>query len=103
MKIVSTTKKVELHLRKSLFCSLFWSFVSSFLQDDDTTAMDEDVKVLHKPDPAFQETLIGEVIPDPMEGEQTWPTEEELREAGYLIILYLPVRKYTKTFARVKT
>ena len=68
--------------------SLFWSFVSSFLQDDDTTAMDEDIKVLHKADPAFQETLISEVIPDPMEGEQTWPTEEELREAGYLIICY---------------
>ena len=50
--------------------------------------MDEDIKVLHKADPAFQETLISEVIPDPMEGEQTWPTEEELREAGYLIICY---------------
>ena len=25
--------------------------------------------------------MISEVVPDPMEGEQTWPTEEELQEA----------------------
>ena len=29
----------------------------------------------------MQESLVGEVIPDPMEGEQTWPTEEELTAA----------------------
>ena len=23
---------------------------------------------------------MSEVVPDPMEGEQTWPSEEELRE-----------------------
>ena len=28
-----------------------------------------------------QVSLESEVVPDPMEGEQTWPTEEELREA----------------------
>ena len=28
-----------------------------------------------------QESLVGEVVPDPMEGEQTWPTEEELMAA----------------------
>lgn len=28
----------------------------------------------------LQESLASEVIPDPMEGEQTWPSEEELRE-----------------------
>ena len=28
----------------------------------------------------LQESLVSEVIPDPMEGEQTWPSEEELRE-----------------------
>ncbi|KAG8186569.1 hypothetical protein JTE90_020866 [Oedothorax gibbosus] len=28
-----------------------------------------------------QESLQSEVIPDPMEGEQTWPTQEELDEA----------------------
>ena len=30
---------------------------------------------------ATQVSLESEVVPDPMEGEQTWPTEEELREA----------------------
>ena len=38
-------------------------------------------RLLEKADPARQETLQREVIPDPMEGEQTWPTEEELAEA----------------------
>lgn len=28
-----------------------------------------------------KESLQSENIPDPMEGEQTWPTEEELAEA----------------------
>ncbi|XP_044139831.1 pre-rRNA-processing protein TSR1 homolog [Bufo gargarizans] len=43
--------------------------------------MEEDVKVLMKADPSVQESLQSEVVPDPMEGEQTWPTEEELKEA----------------------
>ncbi|XP_012581878.1 PREDICTED: pre-rRNA-processing protein TSR1 homolog isoform X2 [Condylura cristata] len=44
--------------------------------------MEEDIKVLMKADPDRQESLQTEVIPDPMEGEQTWPTEEELNEAN---------------------
>lgn len=43
--------------------------------------MEEGVVVLMKADPSKQESLQSEVAPDPMEGEQTWPTEEELREA----------------------
>ncbi|XP_051891779.1 pre-rRNA-processing protein TSR1 homolog [Pristis pectinata] len=43
--------------------------------------MEEEVKVLMKADCSKQESLESEVVPDPMEGEQTWPTEEELREA----------------------
>ncbi|KAJ7400732.1 Pre-rRNA-processing protein TSR1 like protein [Pitangus sulphuratus] len=46
-----------------------------------TDEMEEDVKVLMKADPSKQESLQSEVVPDPMEGEQTWPTEEELQEA----------------------
>uniref|UniRef100_A0A2K6P6E3 Pre-rRNA-processing protein TSR1 homolog n=1 Tax=Rhinopithecus roxellana TaxID=61622 RepID=A0A2K6P6E3_RHIRO len=45
---------------------------------DDT---EEGLKVLMRADPDRQESLQAEVIPDPMEGEQTWPTEEELSEA----------------------
>lgn len=41
----------------------------------------EEVKVLMKADTKEQEPLLTEVVPDPMEGEQTWPTEEELKEA----------------------
>ncbi|EDK99279.1 mCG128602, partial [Mus musculus] len=52
----------------------------------DTAAdMEEDLKVLMKADPDHQEILQTEVIPDPMEGEQTWPTEEELDEADDLL------------------
>uniref|UniRef100_A0A7M4FEP0 Pre-rRNA-processing protein TSR1 homolog n=1 Tax=Crocodylus porosus TaxID=8502 RepID=A0A7M4FEP0_CROPO len=43
--------------------------------------MEEDVKVLMKADPSRQELLQSEVVPDPIKGEQTWPTEEELKEA----------------------
>uniref|UniRef100_F7FZN4 Pre-rRNA-processing protein TSR1 homolog n=1 Tax=Monodelphis domestica TaxID=13616 RepID=F7FZN4_MONDO len=49
---------------------------------DGATEMEEDLKVLVRADPARQESLQSEVVPDPMEGEQTWPTEEELNEAN---------------------
>lgn len=71
--------------------------------------MEEEVKVLEVADPtkqvvkksvcdydismtSLQESLESEVVPDPMEGEQTWPTDEELRDAegerSYVIIVY---------------
>ncbi|XP_065919453.1 pre-rRNA-processing protein TSR1 homolog [Dysidea avara] len=43
---------------------------------------DDGVKVLEVADPTKQQSLISEATPDPMEGEQTWPTEEELQEAA---------------------
>ncbi|XP_004483804.1 pre-rRNA-processing protein TSR1 homolog [Dasypus novemcinctus] len=49
---------------------------------DAVADMEEDLKVLMKADPNRQESLQSEVIPDPLEGEQTWPTEEELSEAN---------------------
>ena len=54
-----------------------------FIKDSEggTTAMDEDLKLLARADPAHQESLQSEVEPDPMEGEQTWPTDDELRQA----------------------
>ncbi|XP_074621651.1 pre-rRNA-processing protein TSR1 homolog [Acropora palmata] len=45
------------------------------------TTMDEDVKVLARAHPSLQQSLQSEVEPDAMDGEQTWPTEEELRQA----------------------
>merc|ERR1712142_1212187 len=43
--------------------------------------MEEGVKVVAVADPSRQHSLVTEAEIDPMEGEQTWPTEEELREA----------------------
>ncbi|KAI8820808.1 uncharacterized protein EV422DRAFT_64049 [Fimicolochytrium jonesii] len=40
-----------------------------------------DVTILDQPDPAQQESLVVENSPNPLDAEQTWPTEEELREA----------------------
>lgn len=37
--------------------------------------------VLARPDPAQQEALVRENDADPLDAEQTWPTEEELRDA----------------------
>ncbi|XP_051253345.1 pre-rRNA-processing protein TSR1 homolog [Dicentrarchus labrax] len=39
------------------------------------------VRVLMKADPSRRETLHAEAEVDPMDGEQTWPTESELLEA----------------------
>ncbi|XP_041918972.1 pre-rRNA-processing protein TSR1 homolog [Alosa sapidissima] len=39
------------------------------------------VRVLMKADPAKRQSLQAEAEVDPMDGEQTWPTEEELQEA----------------------
>jgi pre-rRNA-processing protein TSR1 len=36
----------------------------------------------HVPDPSKQQSLQSEVVPDPLDGEQTWPTDEELNEAS---------------------
>ena len=40
-------------------------------------------RLLEKADPGKQESLMSEVVPDPMEGEQTWPTEEELTQGQW--------------------
>jgi hypothetical protein len=38
-------------------------------------------RVLAAPEPAQQDSLVRENVPDAMGGEQTWPTDEELRDA----------------------
>ncbi|XP_075226411.1 tsr1 ribosome assembly factor isoform X2 [Lycorma delicatula] len=43
---------------------------------------EQDIKVLEVSDPSKQESLDSENILDPMDAEQTWPTEEELAEAN---------------------
>merc|ERR1712050_285713 len=49
--------------------------------DEDDSSMDTDVRLLEKSDPSRQESLACEAEIDPMEGEQTMPTDEELAEA----------------------
>lgn len=39
------------------------------------------IKILEKADPAKQESLESENIPDLMDAEQTWPTNEEIEMA----------------------
>lgn len=50
--------------------------------------MEEDIKVFATANPTKQESLQTEAEVDPMEGEQTWPTEQELLETdgSFLII-----------------
>ncbi|PPS00752.1 hypothetical protein GOBAR_AA19926 [Gossypium barbadense] len=53
----------------------------------DHNAMDsddiQDAEIIHSlaPDPSSQEPLLVENVPDPLAGEQTWPTEVEMAEA----------------------
>ncbi|XP_065828800.1 pre-rRNA-processing protein TSR1 homolog isoform X2 [Oscarella lobularis] len=52
------------------------------METDDVVHMaTEDVRTLQEADPSNQESLDCEAVPDPMDAEQTWPTDEELREA----------------------
>ena len=50
---------------------------------NDVTEADDtaDVRVLARADPARQVSLQAEAEVDPMEGEQTWPTADELAQA----------------------
>ncbi|XP_068216652.1 pre-rRNA-processing protein TSR1 homolog [Palaemon carinicauda] len=49
-----------------------------------TKGMDDcETHLFEEADPELQETLISTNEIDPMEGEQTWPTEEELRDAEH--------------------
>nr|XP_053649916.1 pre-rRNA-processing protein TSR1 homolog isoform X3 [Cherax quadricarinatus] len=50
-------------------------------RDSEANVMDGGTFMLAESDPALQETLTSTNEVDPMEGEQTWPTEEELAEA----------------------
>lgn len=47
----------------------------------ETQSKVQTIKVLERADPAKQESLDSENVPDPMDAEQTWPTEEELKMA----------------------
>lgn len=48
---------------------------------EDVSGAGEEVRVLTKAEPSQRESLQTEAEVDPMDGEQTWPTESELQEA----------------------
>ncbi|PZC70683.1 hypothetical protein B5X24_HaOG215085 [Helicoverpa armigera] len=50
--------------------------------DDTMDAEVTKVSVLQVADPTKQESLVSENVPDPMEAEQTWPTEEEIQQSN---------------------
>ncbi|XP_028025484.1 pre-rRNA-processing protein TSR1 homolog [Bombyx mandarina] len=50
--------------------------------DDGMYAEVTKMSVLAVADPAKQESLQSENVPDPMDAEQTWPTEEEIEQAN---------------------
>ncbi|KAK9859345.1 hypothetical protein WJX84_011275, partial [Apatococcus fuscideae] len=47
----------------------------------DEVMADAQPRLLAEPSPEAQEPLVRENMPDPLAGEQTWPTEEELMDA----------------------
>ena len=63
--------------------------------EEGDAAMEQDVQVVARADPALQESLQSEVVPDPMEGEQTWPTDEELRQAEGTVERHRSLRTYS--------
>lgn len=56
--------------------------VNKIKKNDMETSEQLFIKVLEKADPSKQESLKSENIPDPMDAEQTWPTNEELEMAA---------------------
>ncbi|KAH9632523.1 hypothetical protein HF086_004538 [Spodoptera exigua] len=50
--------------------------------DDTMEAEVTKVSVLQVADPAKQESLVSENVPNPMDAEQTWPTEEEIEQSN---------------------
>ncbi|XP_071697374.1 uncharacterized protein [Rutidosis leptorrhynchoides] len=63
-------------------CSLNVKKRGDFMDADEVN--DSQVIKTLIPDPMKQEPLLVENIPDPLEGEQTWPTEAEMAEADRL-------------------
>ncbi len=47
----------------------------------DTDMAPAELRMLATPDPAQQEVLVRCNVPDPLDAEQTWPTDEELKDA----------------------
>ncbi|KAK1158272.1 hypothetical protein AOXY_G23127 [Acipenser oxyrinchus oxyrinchus] len=64
--------------------------------DMDMQEGDDEVRMLMRADPSRQESLQTEAELDPMEGEQTWPSESELKEAEEALKQQKVARKVPK-------
>lgn len=62
-------------------CATFPIYLSHLCFHQDGGKDEAPVRVLMKADPSSRESLQAEAEVDPMDGEQTWPTESELLEA----------------------
>jgi len=71
------------------------------MDEENTCEMDEDIKIIATADPSKQQSLISEAEVDPMEGEQTWPTEEELKEADEAAALLAKDEEQGKIVKRI--
>lgn len=47
-----------------------------------------DAFVIGVADPGKQENLISENVPDLMDAEQTWPTEEDIEQANADVLIH---------------
>lgn len=50
-------------------------------RSNDMDTNSAEIRIIAEADPTKQTALICENIPDPMDAEQTWPTEEEIKES----------------------
>lgn len=62
-------------------------------QNGDVDMTESEPALLAEEDPNRQEDLTTENTPDPLEGEQTWPTEEEIAEATATAGRWPPCRR----------
>lgn len=61
--------------------TLSWQVLKPGRIPRDAEMAEEEPALLAEADPNRQEDLTAENAPNPLEGEQTWPTEDELAEA----------------------
>jgi len=82
------TTETNHHCRTIAASPFFVYLLYLWLLQDSEVISGEDV-VLERYNPELQASLDSEAVVDPMDAEQTWPTEDELRMAeGYCMVLF---------------
>lgn len=78
-----------MHKKYTIFFCAFFCRQNNTFEDEQGRKL---VRILDEADAAKQESLESENVPDPLDAEQTWPTEEEMQmgEDGVkVIIIYI--------------